>query len=635
MQANQSQQRFNPSFQPSEFDGKCLRKAVVRKTIDYNSGIIHQLQARVWQRDYRDQRALQPDSSYYPELVPPAHLNHNSINAVTTKFVRSAMNKTHSPIFCLAWTPEGRRLITGASSGEFTLWNGLTFNFETILQAHDSAVRCMIWSHNDSWMVTGDHSGYVKYWQSNMNNVKMFRAHKEPLRAISFCHNDTKFASCSDDGTIRIWDFLRSNEERTLCGHGAEVRCLDWHPQKALIVSGSKDSQQPIKLWDPKSAKSLATLHTHKNAVMDLKWNRNGNWLLTASRDHLIKLFDIRNLSQDVQTFRGHKKEVASLAWHPIHESLFCSGGYDGSVMFWDFATDNEVGVMEQAHDSCVWSLAWHPLGHILCSGSNDHSTKFWARNRPGDKMEDKFNSKASTSVVGDHVPEICDEIIPGLELELGDKKEVIKVEASVIIPDRPEMIKFPKSKPIPGEFQQQWSENTSKMPLLATPVKDEQNIAPSSRPESHQQREFRFGDNDNFRENREFSFGSRDGHDMGRFNNTNYNFSSRFEEDNDGSRLRCQRDFLIASRRGNNNGMGNFGNRGGGDVRPGSRGGRSDNYSSFRDSGSGKRYREDRRDSRENMNREGVYGNDGMRGNGRGFHGNNSKRARNGGYNY
>lgn len=24
--------------------------------------------------------------------------------------------------------------MTGASSGEFTLWNGLTFNFETILQ---------------------------------------------------------------------------------------------------------------------------------------------------------------------------------------------------------------------------------------------------------------------------------------------------------------------------------------------------------------------------------------------------------------------------------------------------------------------------------------------------------------------
>lgn len=29
-------------------------------------------------------------------------------------------------------------MVTGASSGEFTLWNGLTFNFETILQVNSS-----------------------------------------------------------------------------------------------------------------------------------------------------------------------------------------------------------------------------------------------------------------------------------------------------------------------------------------------------------------------------------------------------------------------------------------------------------------------------------------------------------------
>lgn len=52
--------------------------------------------------------------------------------------------------------------------------------------------------------------------------------------------------------------------------------------------------------------------HAHKNTVMDAKWNKNGNWLLTASRDHLIKLFDIRNMNQEMQTFRGHKKEATS-----------------------------------------------------------------------------------------------------------------------------------------------------------------------------------------------------------------------------------------------------------------------------------------------------------------------------------
>ena len=46
---------------------------------------------------------------------------------------------------------------------------------------------------------------------------------------------------------------------------------------------------------------------------MALKWNRhNGNWLISASRDHFCKLFDIRNLKEELQCFRGHKKEACS-----------------------------------------------------------------------------------------------------------------------------------------------------------------------------------------------------------------------------------------------------------------------------------------------------------------------------------
>lgn len=67
-------------------------------------------------------------------MMPPPSYPDNPINCVTTRFVKTATNKMRCPIFCMAWTPEGRRLVTGASSGEFTLWNGLTFNFETILQ---------------------------------------------------------------------------------------------------------------------------------------------------------------------------------------------------------------------------------------------------------------------------------------------------------------------------------------------------------------------------------------------------------------------------------------------------------------------------------------------------------------------
>lgn len=87
-----------------------------------------------------------------------------------------------------------------------------------------------------------------------------------------------------------------------------------------------------------------------------------------------------------------------AIAWHPVHEGLFASGGGDGSLGYWLVNNDKETVLLEQAHDQAIWSVEWHPLGHILATGSNDNNTKFWARNRPGDTQEDIFGL-ASTNV--------------------------------------------------------------------------------------------------------------------------------------------------------------------------------------------------------------------------------------------
>lgn len=75
--------------------------------------------------------------------------------------------------------------------------------------------------------------------------------------------------------------------------------------------------------------------------------------------------------------------------------------------------TDKEVGAIDGAHDSIVWCLGWHPLGHILCSGSNDHTIKFWTRNRPGDQMRDRYNlNTMPASMAGFEDCDIGEEII-------------------------------------------------------------------------------------------------------------------------------------------------------------------------------------------------------------------------------
>lgn len=330
--------------------------------------------------------------------MPPLAYN-NPINAVTTKFVHLSLNKQRCPVNAVRWTPDGRRMMTGSSSGEFTLWNGTTFNFETILQAHDAAIRAMCWSRSGGFLVTGDHLGVMKVWQPSMNNLKVLTSHKEPVRQVSFAPSDSKFASCSDDGTLRVWDFATMADERVLSGHGWDVKTVHWHPFQALISSGSKDNL--VKLWDPRTGDNVATLHGHKNAVLDVKWNANGNWLITASKDQIVKLFDIRTM-REIITYRAHKKEVNAVSWHPVHETLFASGGAEGAIHFHTTSQVDPVGSLEGAHDGIVWSLDWHPLGHVLVSGSADCSARFWTRHRPGDSLLDRFTlGRAAAEALG------------------------------------------------------------------------------------------------------------------------------------------------------------------------------------------------------------------------------------------
>ncbi|CAK9136491.1 unnamed protein product [Ilex paraguariensis] len=194
-----------------------MRKIGQRRAVDYTSTVVRYMQIRMWQQGSRDRTVLQPTPAAAIDMLPTVAYLDNPSTGFAAKFVHTSLNKNRCSINRVLWTPSGRRLITGSQSGEFTLWNGQSFNFEMILQAHDQAVRSMVWSYNENWMVTGDDGGAIKYWQNNMNNVKANKsAHKESVRDLSFCRTDLKFCSCSDDTTVKVWDFARCQEERSL-----------------------------------------------------------------------------------------------------------------------------------------------------------------------------------------------------------------------------------------------------------------------------------------------------------------------------------------------------------------------------------------------------------------------------------
>ena len=302
-----------------------------------------------------------------------------------TRLRHTVVNKQRCPINCVAWMPPGDRVLTGGSSGEFVMWSGTELGrFETIVQAHDgAAVRTMVWSPGNNWLVSGDDAGTIKIWQPTLNNVKKLPgAHTAAVRSIAFSPSADKLVSGGDDNTVRIWDFHTAREERLCAGHGQEVRCVDWHPTKGLVASCAKDSC--AKLFDPRTGLAVRTMHAHNLGMNTVAWSPDGTTLLTAGRDKMLKSHDMRRLDAPVCVYRGHADEVCTAVWSAESPSVFVSGGLDGTIGHW-LDGDPDPLIIIKPHESAVWALAWHPAGVSLLSGSNDFSTKIWARSRPSD----------------------------------------------------------------------------------------------------------------------------------------------------------------------------------------------------------------------------------------------------------
>ncbi|KAI0907980.1 WD40 repeat-like protein [Ustulina deusta] len=410
-------------------EGGYVRARGRRPVTDYGSTMAR------WMRDRQPRfkgsfngELERPSASYIVDMLPPLARVTNPADTVPTKHLHSSLNKIKHPVNVVRWTPEGRRLLTASSSGEFTLWNGTGFNFETIMQAHDVAIRALAYSHSDDWLLSADHDGIIKYWQPNFNNVQVIQGHRDPVRDIAFSPNDSKFVTASDDSTLKIFDFAGGIAESTLQGHGWDAKSCDWHPTKGLIVSGSKDHL--VKLWDPRTQRCLTTLHGHKNNITKTLFERvMGNCLATSARDQTARIFDLR-MMRDICLIKGHEKDISTLAWHPIHSNLLSTGGNEGSLHHYlldepntPAGQPNHPAVYESsdplaapaqsifpahkvpfAHDFAIWSLDWHPLGHILASGSNDRITRFWSRARPGDTdvLQDRYHiGEAAAEVQG------------------------------------------------------------------------------------------------------------------------------------------------------------------------------------------------------------------------------------------
>ena len=106
--------------------------------------------------------------------------------------------------------PDGRRLLSCSQNGGAALERD---ELQRDDEAHDYDPGGVLEQNN--WLLTGDDTGRIKYWQTNLNNLKSVNAHASPC-GVSFA---PRFKVCSCSTTRRC--------AGRLCRGGAVHRCRD------------------------------------------------------------------------------------------------------------------------------------------------------------------------------------------------------------------------------------------------------------------------------------------------------------------------------------------------------------------------------------------------------------------------
>ncbi|CAK1548469.1 unnamed protein product [Leptosia nina] len=218
------------------------------------------------------------------------------------------------------------------------------------------------------------------------SKATVLRGHESEVFICAWNPSTDLLASGSGDSTARIWDMSdnpTSIPNQLILKHciqrgGAEVpsnkdvTSLDWNCDGNLLATGSYDGYARIWTTDGKIA---STLGQHKGPIFALKWNKRGNYILSAGVDKTTIIWDAAS-GQCTQQFSFHKAPALDVDWQT--NTSFASCSTDQSIQVCKLHVDKPIKSF-LGHTNEVNAIKWDPQGQLLASCSDDMTLKIWS----------------------------------------------------------------------------------------------------------------------------------------------------------------------------------------------------------------------------------------------------------------
>jgi eukaryotic-like serine/threonine-protein kinase len=334
-------------------------------------------------------------------------------------------------VFDVAFSHDGRRLVTGQLDGTAVIWDAATGKALHVLPGRKRGDVQGVAFSPDGWQVASNNRGEVMIWDAMTGKLidslrtiggglgmefspdgrliastcdgqgrdekaimiwdaathRLIRTipHSSGFVDATFSPDGTRLAVTEgDDDNVTILEVSTGKALQVLPGHTGGSRHAAYSPDgRYLAVACGSDVTEnhgSVKIWDAATGRPLHTLGGHTKTVWGVTFSPDGRRLASASWDHKVKLWDPAT-GQEVLTLHGHGIEVANVAFSPDGRRL-ATASTDGTLRIWDASPISEPPPREllnlTEHIDEVCAVAYSPDGRWLASAGDDLIVRLW-----------------------------------------------------------------------------------------------------------------------------------------------------------------------------------------------------------------------------------------------------------------
>ncbi len=274
---------------------------------------------------------------------------------------------------CLAFSPDGRRLVSGHDDHALRVWDFPSGRPLHVIKGHTASIKCVVFSPDGRILASCGEDRTVRLWDAATGQPRItLTGTTDSVRGMVFTPDGQTLFSCGYDRTIQAWDPATGVVRYILRGHSEMVHDLALSPDGHTLASASYD--RTCILWSLPDRRPRATLRGHTININAVAFSPDGQTVATTSDDRTVRLWDAASGSPR-GILKGHIHSVDGLAFSP--DGRLASSSMDKTIRLWDCASGQTLLVLE-GHAGRIRWIQFSPDGRTLASASYDRTIKLW-----------------------------------------------------------------------------------------------------------------------------------------------------------------------------------------------------------------------------------------------------------------